>query len=306
MNMHFRPPAADGGLGACRVALLDARTLVSSKTHYRAHLSIAERESYDALRSSRRRLEWLAGRLAAKYLFLQHLEIGIAHTVVQQSHSTLLQLSDKCLDDFPDRMYQKIEVLAGERPSCAGPWFRWRGTAREEMVSVSHTGNDVCASLSTRGPAGIDLERVTERADAFHRCNFTETERRWIREGTRIEPLSKDWLFTLLWTVKEAALKAGALLQTSPWSFAGVEVEGLPAPNDVLWAFREGTWRDRFVLFTALIKETRKTTSARVAYLGTRQLILTVVRPLRALTYNEFRGGADEYPSWPRIRPEHQ
>jgi 4'-phosphopantetheinyl transferase EntD len=146
-------------------------------------------------------------------------------------------------------------------------------------VSLSHTGNDVCACLSQAGAVGVDIESVESRVESFYRANYTETEKQWVSCGVGIEPLSRNWLYTLLWTFKEGALKARALLQKSPVSFGGIEVRGLPIPQGVLRAFRKDTWGDQFGLFTARIQEDRNTTGVHVAYMGTRRIILAVVKP---------------------------
>src|SRR5204863_5143107 len=242
-------------------------------------LSAAERAHHRALRGSKRRLEWLGGRLAAKYLFLHRLEMPVAHDE-QTWRPTLIQLSAYSIDAFPDWMYQHIEVSASADPQGAGPRFQWYGRGEEGAVSLSHTDYDACACFSPGNIVGVDLQSVEPRVEPFYRSNFTETEKQWVSRGTGIEPSSRHWLFTLLWTLKEGALKARALLQRSPVSFGGVEVAGLPVPPDVLWAYRKDTWNDRFGLFTARIKEERNARDMHVAYMGTRRLILAVVKPL--------------------------
>jgi hypothetical protein len=141
---------------------------------------------------------------------------------------------------------------------------------------------------------GVDVEKVSRRVDAFYRRNFTQAERAWASEGERLAPGSRDWLFTLLWTIKEAALKAGALTPQSPWSFAGIGLDGLPVPGDVLWCFRPGNWGERFGQFTAIMGDMQGGSYVRVAYGGTRDFVLTIVKPIRALTSTAFRGGADD------------
>src|SRR5712691_4362297 len=279
MGSHFKPPAREDDRPAgCWVAVLETRSLVGTEKDYSVYLSAAERERHAALRNSKRRLEWLAGRLAAKHLFLQRLEMRVPNDGPTW-RPILLQLSANSLDAFPEWMYQSIEVPAGTDARDAGPRFRWCGRAEEDAVSLSHTGNDACACLSEGSTVGVDIESVEPRVEAFYRANYTEAEKQWVNRGAGIEPLSPNWLYTLLWTFKEAALKARAVLQKNPVSFAGIEVTGLPVPQDVLWAYHRSTWSDRFGLLTAGIEEQRNTTGVHVAYTGTSRLILAVVKP---------------------------
>ncbi|HVS89073.1 MAG TPA: 4'-phosphopantetheinyl transferase superfamily protein, partial [Candidatus Acidoferrum sp.] len=191
----------------------------------------------------------------------------------------LLQLTACSLEAFPDWMYQSIEVYASTDPQCAGPQFRWCGRAMEGALSLSHTDNDACACVSEGSTVGVDLESVAPRVEAFYRSNYTEAEKQWVNRGASIEPLSPNWLYTLLWTFKEAALKARVVLQKNPVSFAGIQVTGLPVPQDVLWAYRKSNWTHQFGLLAAGIEEERNTTGVHVAYMGTNRLILAVVKP---------------------------
>jgi 4'-phosphopantetheinyl transferase EntD len=278
MHAHFRRTPREERPASCWVALLESQSLLGTGRDYRIYLSAAERNRHGALRSSKRRLEWLAGRLAAKYAFLHRLERGVVDDA-EEWCPTLLQLSAQSLDAFPLWMYQRIELPASTDPERGGPRLRWCGKSNEEAVSLSHTGNNACACLCAEGTVGIDIETVAPRVEAFYRWNYTEREKLWVSLGANLEPLSREWLFTLLWTLKEAALKARAVLQKSPWSFAGVGVSGLPAPEDVLWAYRNRTWGEKFGLFEGVIEEDCNATRVQVAYLGTRHLVLTVVRP---------------------------
>jgi phosphopantetheinyl transferase (holo-ACP synthase) len=251
---------------------------VCAEKDFDSYLSGAERRRHHEFRNPQQRLRWLAGRLAAKYLFLHRLEMAFPTDRVDWS-PMLIQLSVELLDIFPQWMYQGIEVSAGTDTQGAGPRFRWLGRSKEDAVSLSHTGNDACACLSEGNTVGVDLESVEPRVDAFYRSNYSEAEKQWAKQGGGLEPLSPNWLYTLLWTFKEAALKAGAIARKNPLSFAGIEFAALPIPRTALSAFRRSTWGDRFGIFTAGIREDRKTTDVHVAFMGTRRLILTVVKP---------------------------
>jgi phosphopantetheinyl transferase len=279
MSSHSRQPVSEDDTPAgCWVAVLDTQSLLLTGKDYTSYLSAAEKAHHRAFRSSKRRLQWLGGRLAAKYLFLHRMELPVANEEPNW-RPILLQLSVKSIDDYPIWMYQNIEVSASVDPQGTGPRLRWCGRV-EGAVSLSHTGSNVCACLSQASTVGVDIESVEPRVESFYRSNYTETEKQWVNCGAGIEPLSRNWLYTLLWTFKEGALKARALLQKSPVSFAGIEVRGLPVPQGVLRAYRKDIWGDQFGQFTGRIQEERNTTGVHVAYMGTRRLILSVVKPI--------------------------
>ena len=264
----------------CWVAVLQSRGLTCTERDCASYLSAGERATHQGFGSPRRRMQWLAGRLAAKYLFLHRLEMGRPQAQLRQP--ILFQLTAQSLDAFPDWMYQEVEVVpASTDADGAGAGFRWCGTVEQETASISHIDDEACACLCADGNVGIDLERVLPRVEAFYKLNYTEAENEWVNEGTSTEPLSRDWLYTLLWTFKEAALKARAAFPKNLLSFSGTGFNGLPAAHDMLWAYRRRNWSDRFDLFSAVIEGQGKATGVHVAYAGTRHRILTVVKPFR-------------------------
>src|ERR1043166_4273114 len=138
MGSHFKPPAREDDRPAgCWVAVLETQRLVGTEKDYTIYLSAAERERHAALRNSKRRLEWLAGRLAAKHPFLQRLGVRVPYCG-PCGRPALLQLAAQSLDSFPAWMYQSIEVPAGTDPQDPAPRFRWCGRAKEDAVSLSH------------------------------------------------------------------------------------------------------------------------------------------------------------------------
>src|SRR5688572_26125511 len=100
---HVQPDASPAF--GCNVAILDSRKLHAEE--YAHHLSVGERATYDRLPAQSRRPEWLAGRLAAKYLFLNSIELsreGGHH----QAKPTLTQLSSESLRVFSPWLYRQI------------------------------------------------------------------------------------------------------------------------------------------------------------------------------------------------------
>jgi hypothetical protein len=228
-----------------------------------------------ALPSETRKNEWLAGRLAAKYIFLNRLEASPG-TLPERWRPTLSKLSPDTLDQYPSWMYQQVEVVAaGAKPSLV-----WCGQARPESVSLSHSGGVSCASLAFGAPTAIDIETTVPRLDAFYRVNFSDAERRWATSAARDEPSRSEWCFALLWTLKESALKLGCLKEASVWNLPGIEIDGLPGVNDIGPFWFNSTMSSDFAVFTLSVKEHSRVIPVQVAVTGTRNLILSVMNPL--------------------------
>lgn len=263
--------------GGCSLALLESREVQGEE--YARHLSISERATYRGLPSQRRKNEWLAGRLSAKYLFLNRLEMSQG-TRGRQCVPTLSKLSSEVLGAYSPWMYQKVEVLPNGGTPSRYAKLVWCGKDRPESVSLSHAGSVSCACIAMGPPTAIDIETAVPRIDAFYRNNFTAAERYWVTRGAEGQSVRSDWLFTLLWTLKESALKLGWLNQASVWDLPRIEIDGLPRVNHMgqfWWSSKMG---DEFVVFTARVREHRRVMQTQVAVTGTRNLILSVMNPL--------------------------
>jgi len=271
MVTHYnsQPNLALGG--GCSVASLESRELpYDAYTH---HLSVGESAKYASLPTQSRKSEWLAGRLAVKYLFLNRLEMSQG-TQGRHWSPNLSKLSSEALGVYSPWMYQKVEVVTNNgKPSLV-----WCGQARSECISLSHSGSVSCASIAFGPPTVIDLETTHPRIDAFYRNNFTEAERSWAVRGAGGESTKANWFFTLLWTLKESALKLGWL--NSLWNLPRIEIAGLPAPNNIGPFWYCETMVNDFAVFTLSVKEHCRVMQVRVAVTGTRNFILTVMNPL--------------------------
>lgn len=277
MILPCRSPGPDAMQDDVRIAVLDTRILAGADDDLIRCLSAAEFQRYRSLASPQRQREWLGARLAAKYLFLSRFELPDDR---RHDGRAVTHLARETLVSLPLWMWRSVEVAKSCDPEHPAPYFRWRGGHGVKVtLSLSHTGHDACACIAAGGDVGIDLQNVEQRVAAFYRTNYTIAETQWVERGAGREPSTRDWLYTLLWTLKEAALKARALVQTSPVSFGGVEVFELPAPETVLRTCRQDDWDDRLMRITARIREERNTRSLQVAIAGTRRMILTVVRP---------------------------
>src|SRR5436190_4222119 len=262
--------SADSVLGAdCKVASLDSCEL--QDRDYTDHLSVDERMKYRALPSETRKNEWLAGRLAAKYIFLNWLEAPVAQD--QPWRPSLSQLSSDSLGHYPSWMYQQVEVVtAGAQPSLF-----WCGKTRPESLSLSHSRCTSCASLTFRATTAIDIENTAPRVGAFHRINFSDAERRWAITAPRFR---SDWFFTFLWTLKESVLKLGCFAQASIWNLPQIEIENLPGVNDIEPFCLSNALSKEFAVFNLTVKQQTRVTPIQVAVTGTRSLVLTVVNAL--------------------------
>lgn len=240
---------------------------------YTGHLSADERAKYLSLPGERRRSEWLAGRLAAKHLFLNRLEMFEGARSLAW-RPALSKLSADALGVYSPWMYRRIEVLAHD----GEPRLVWCGEDRPERVSLSHTNGMSSACIAFGTPTAIDVETSVRRHEAFYRNTFTEAERCWATRGTEGVFGSSNWYFTLLWTLKEAALKLG--WTASLWNLPRIEIDGLPGLNHLEPLRRSRNVGDAFVVFTARLKKDRREMRVRAAVAGTRNYVLTVMNPL--------------------------
>lgn len=272
MALHTETGPEHARPNGCFVGLLDVRELRDHE--YTGHLSTDERAKYLSLSGERRKSEWLAGRLAAKHLFLNRLDRS-REVRGQLWKPTLSKLSAESLGVYSPWMYRKVEVLS----DGGAPRLLWCGKERPESVSLSHAGGISCASLADEKPTAIDVETSVRRNDAFYRNTFTEVERNWVARVACGESSSANWHFTLLWTLKESVLKLGWLDGPSLWNLPRIEIDGLPAPNRIEPFWCGSNMREAFIVFTARISEACRAMRVQVAVAGTRNFVLTVMNP---------------------------
>lgn len=278
MEPHTKTEPNPARSNNCFVGWLDVCELQDKE--YKNYLSPEERAKHASLPGERRKSEWLAGRLAAKHLFLNCLET-YGEIRSERWSPGLSQLSAVALGVYSPWMYRKIEVLSdGGQPGLV-----WCGKARTESVSISHAGGISCASIASGKPVAIDVESAVRRNGAFYRNTFTEKEKLWVARVADGESRSANWCFTLLWTLKESAMKLGWLDVASIWNLPRIEIDGLPGFNRHGFNQIEPFWRssnmsDAFVVFTARIKETCRAMQVQVGVAGTRNFVLTVMNPL--------------------------
>lgn len=146
-------------------------------------LGTQEQDFFDQLRFEKRRNEWLAGRLALKSLLIK------AHVDFAQLSKTQLQI-----------------LKAGS----GAPYLMVGGKQRSDIqISLSHSNGRVFYAFTTwPGRLGVDLEMVEGRSDDFIQDYFTNEEAASIAQLPQHE---RAFHATLVWSAKEAVLKALAL-----------------------------------------------------------------------------------------------
>lgn len=174
-------------------------------------LSPSERKKFSTFRFPKRQKEWLLGRWAAKALV----------------HS---------LSAYRDTPLDQIEIR--NTPEGA-PFLQVQGqSARADCLTISHSGHlALCALVSDPGlRVGADLEKIEQRTGTFIQDYFTPGECQLV-EAASAE--SRAVLVTLIWSAKEAMLKAlGVGLR---WDTRTVEVLAL---GDIFQTSRaNGKWQ---------------------------------------------------------------
>ena len=157
-------------------------------------LAERELEQFAALKTAKRRRDWLLGRWTAKRL---------VWSLVQRETGDSLRLEDILIAKDPDGA-PCVNINFGFEPP-------------QVTLSISHSGDRAfCASISAaiggrpstgRPPAllGADIERVEARPAGFAGDYFTVREAALV---ARTPSPSRDLLATAIWSAKEAALKA--------------------------------------------------------------------------------------------------
>jgi acyl transferase domain-containing protein/phosphopantetheinyl transferase len=184
--------AAGGALACFRADSISEEFLDSNHGIWRQMLaslvlSRREREAWAALSGvSKRRHEWLLGRVAAKDA-VRHL------------------LKERCGLVLPPADVEIVTDAHG-RPEVHVPAADGLGLA--PVVSISHSGGVAVAlaALDGRALVGIDIERLTARDQSFERIAFTADERKLL-DAVPEGPARLEWRLRM-WCAKEAAGKA--------------------------------------------------------------------------------------------------
>jgi 4'-phosphopantetheinyl transferase len=111
----------------------------------------------------------------------------------------------------------------------------------EIEFSLSHSGDLVAIAVSPRQPVGIDVERITTRANLLEVAGdaFNAAERAWLYA----QP-DTDRAFFRLWTIKEAAMKADGTGLGLPLDQVTIDVKSLCTAS-LRVRVRNEPWRAR-------------------------------------------------------------
>lgn len=261
---------ASGAAARCDVALLAP----CREPAWVACLSARERARLGRLAPARRP-RYVAGRLAAKHLFLRRL--GADGEGAERAQPVFHALTPDALHAFSPWMYRLAEILPDA--DGGGPRLYWGGVPRPERVSLAHTEGLTCASLAAGPALGLDVEQAVPRRDAFYRGTFTEGERRWAARSAWATGVPLAWLYTFLWTLKEAVLK-GRLTggARSVWDFPRIETRPLADPRAMAAAYRGTRVGEAVQTFGVEVRGPQGHACAAAAVTASHHRILTVLR----------------------------
>jgi 4'-phosphopantetheinyl transferase len=163
-------------------------------------LSASECEMFCRLVFPKRRREWLLGRWTAKRLLQRHLPCDAKHR--------LLPLRAITVGNDPDGAPYLAVEGEGRLPASLSISHRGgrRYTCRRDASDPFSSTRAFCAlSFSHSLSLGADIERVEPRVPAFVHDYFTARE---VERVQACPPQARDLLVTVLWSAKEAVLKA--------------------------------------------------------------------------------------------------
>jgi 4'-phosphopantetheinyl transferase len=226
------PPPAAPDRAWCAWLACDAAQVPSDDDW----LTPAERAHLAALHIHRRRAEWRLGRWTAK------------HAVALADGRGALTLD-------------RIAIIATE---SGAPLALIDSTPARCAISISHAaGRGLCVVGPSAVALGCDLERVEPRSAAFVADYFTAAERAVVEQAASDQ---RACLATLIWSAKEAALKAlrdGLRLDTREVEVklaSGVRVEGwrpLLITHPPSGQRFDGWWRHEGDLVATVAADTR-------------------------------------------------
>lgn len=178
-------------------------------------LSPAEQRRMSGLTYEKRRRDWLLGRWTAKQLLQSYAE---QRTGVRPASDAITIASAP--DGAPCVVVEQPAIL--------------QAALGDVHVSISHCRGQALCAISSRAdaPIGADIERIEPRAPGFADDYFTARE---LTQLGAASPGARDLLVTLIWSAKEAALKALRLGLTVDTRSVSIEL-GQPHGLGLAWA----------------------------------------------------------------------
>ena len=240
-------------------------------------LTSNERLRWEAIRNEERRKGWLGGRLAAKYQFIAALGGG-ATDAGSSWRPRLCSLDAALLEDFPRWAYREIEVLPPPCTRVGAPQLSWIGCPQSVCVSLSHTAGLTCACLTDAVPVWLDVEIPRRRDPAFYRGNFSRSERRWAETLCRSESVDPDRVYTLLWCLKEAALKSRRSAEVNVLQVPLIEIQPICPASALSGILRPGQPGTALLNAQVKIRHAGRIGTAEAAIAASAQAILVALR----------------------------
>jgi 4'-phosphopantetheinyl transferase len=151
-------------------------------------LNAAEERQFCALRTPKRRRDWLLGRWTAKRLL---------QMTVAQELGEYAPLDSFTIINTPKGAPRVRYGLLGEIPLSI--------SHREDRAFCAVAQPDRAAPRDLFGLLGVDIERIEPRTGSFAEDYFSEAE---LASVQRAQAWARDVMITAIWSAKESALKA--------------------------------------------------------------------------------------------------
>jgi len=226
-----------------------------------------------AILNRRRREEWVAGRIAAKYAFLYG-DLFPESAGSDTLYFRMLHSAD--LAAFSSETYHSVSVVRDKAPGGGPARVGWSCGSDSVQVAISHSAGISCASVGTTGVSSLDLETPAPRVPEFYLQTFTKRERDWVGACAGSHGLRPDWLYTLLWSARECLLKTLPFKALSLWDMPALEID---IPNSVERLVRAHDSKELSGSFEYLEANTFNG-PFRLAVAGAPNLILTAITGL--------------------------
>ena len=185
-------------------------------------LSESELRRFESLRTEKRRRDWLLGRWTAKQLLRAY---------VERRTNVLVPLNMLVVESDPDGAPRPVADCRLQIANCG---FNLQSAICNLQLSISHCDGLALCAISD-GPGvhiGADIEKIERRAPGFAEDFFTPEELMQLRA---VALDRRDIVTTLIWSAKEAALKALRLGLTVDTRAVACTLAA-PEPDEIGWA----------------------------------------------------------------------
>lgn len=243
-------------------------------------LSKKEQEKYAGIKLAKRKTNWLRGRALAKHLFLNRFEAA-SNKDQQQWKPGLQALDVNALTTFSPWMYRLVEVIPDLTQAEKISRLWWKGEPVDLQISLSHKSELSAACIDGgTGAIGVDVESRLNGSSTFYKGNFTTNERAWVATFAQAHSIEQDWLFTLLWTIKEATLKTRNTDDVSVFEFPDLEITLLSDPLPLCRAYQNKQLSSGTEFIDIEIKSITHKITAQVALTATSKHVLSVMKSI--------------------------